>query len=48
MSSEVGALKIELDLCWAEMEVEHQTHQKEEQALRAQVVEAEKRRDAAV
>ena len=48
LSSEVGALKIELDLCWAEMEVEHQTHQKEEQALRAQVVEAEKRRDAAV
>ena len=48
MSSEVSALKTELDLCRAEMETEHQTYQREEQALRARVVEAEKRRDAAV
>ena len=47
LSSEVSALKIELDLYWAEMETEHQTHQREEQALRARVVEAEKQRDAA-
>ena len=39
---------MELDLCRAEMETERQTHQKEEQALRARVVEAEKRRDVAV
>ena len=48
LSSEVSALKIELDLCRAEMETERQTHQREEQALRARVVEAEERRDAAV
>ena len=48
LSSEVSALKIELDLCRAEMETERQTHQKEEKALRAQVVEVEKQRDAAV
>ena len=48
LSSEVSALKIDLDLCRAEMETERQSHQKEEQALRARVVEAEKRRDAAV
>ena len=48
LSSEVSALKIELDLCRAEMETERQTHQKEEKALRARVVEAEERRDAAV
>ena len=48
LSSEVSALKIELDLCRAEMETERQTHQREEQALRAWVVEAEERRDAAV
>ena len=47
MSSEVSALKTELDLCRAEMETEHQTHQREEKALHAQVVEAEKQRDAA-
>ena len=35
LSSEVSALKTELDLCRAEMEVERQTHQKEEKALRA-------------
>ena len=48
MSSEVGALKVELDLCRAKMETERQTHQKEEKALRARVVEAEKQWDAAV
>ena len=48
MSSEVSSLKAELDLCWAEMETERQTHQNEEKALRARVVEAEKQRDATV
>ena len=48
LSSEVSALKIELDLCRAEMETERETHQKEEKALRARVVEAEERRDAVV
>ena len=48
LSSEVRALKTELDLCRAEMETEHQTHQKEKKALRARVVEAEKQRDATV
>ena len=42
LSSEVVAIKTELDLCRAEMETERQTHQREEQALHAQVVEAEK------
>ena len=41
-------LKTELDLYRAEMETERQTHQREEQALHARVVEAEERRDAAV
>ena len=48
LSSEVSALKAELDICLAELETERQTHQKEEKALRARVVEAEKQRDAAV
>ena len=48
LSSEVSALKAELDLCLAEMETERQTHQKEEKALHARVVEAEKQKDAAV
>ena len=48
LSSEVSALRAELDLCRAKMETERQTHQREEQALRARVVEAEKRRDASV
>ena len=47
LSSEVSSLKAELDLCRAELETERQTHQKEEKALRAQVVEVEKQRDAA-
>ena len=47
LSSEVSTLKAELDLCRAELETERQTHQKEEKALHARVVEAEKQRDAA-
>jgi hypothetical protein len=39
---------MDLDLCQAEMETERQTHQREEHALRAWVVEAEKQWDAAV
>jgi hypothetical protein len=35
LSSEISVLKMELDLCRAEMETEHQTHQREETALRA-------------
>ena len=42
LSSKVSTLKAELDLCRAELETECQTHQKEEKALRAQVVEVEK------
>ena len=48
LSSELSALKAELDLYQAEMEAERQTHQKEEKALRARVVEAKKQRDAAI
>ena len=48
LSSELSALKAELDLCQAEMEAKRKTHQKEEQGLRAWVVEAEKQRDAAI
>ena len=47
MSSEVSALRADLDLCQAEIEAERQTHQKEEKALRARVVEVEKQKDAA-
>ena len=48
LSSEVSVLKTELDLCRAKMETERQTHQREEQALHARVVEAKEQRDAAV
>ena len=48
LSSEVSALKADLDLLWAELETERQMHQKEEKALRARVVETEKQRDATV
>ena len=48
MSSELSALKAELDLYQAEMEAERKTHQKEEQGLHARVVEVEKQRDAAI
>ena len=47
LSSEVSALKADLDLLRAKMEAERQTHQKEEKSLRARVVETEKQRDAA-
>ena len=47
MSSEVSTLKAELDLLWAELDTERQTHQKEEKTLRARVVEVEKQKDAA-
>ena len=42
LSSEVSALKAELDLLQDELETERQTHQKEEKTLRARVVEVEK------
>ena len=48
LSSKVSTLKAELDLYRAELETERQMHQKEEKALRARVVEAEKQRDVAV
>ena len=48
LSSEVDALKADLDLLRAELETERQVHQKEEKTLRARVVETEKQRDAAV
>jgi hypothetical protein len=48
LSFKISALKMELDLYRAKMEVEHQTHQSEEKALHAQVIEAEERRDVAV
>ena len=48
MSSEVSALKADLDVLWDEMEAERQTHQEEEKSLRARVVETEKQRDAAI
>ena len=43
----MSTLKAELDLCRAKLETKHQTHQKEEKALCARVVEAEKQGDAA-
>ena len=48
LSSEVDALKADLDLLRAELETEHQMYQKEEKTLRARVVETEKQRDVAV
>ena len=47
MSSEVSALKAELDLPRTELETERQIHQKEEKTLCARVVEVEKQKDAA-
>ena len=40
-------MKAELDLCQAELETECQTHQMEEKALYARVVEVEKQKDPA-
>ena len=48
LSSEVSALKVDLDLLRAEMEAERQTHQDEEKSLRARAIEIEKQRDAAL
>ena len=48
LSSEVSTLKANLDLLRAEMEAERRTHQDEEKSLRAQAVEIEKQRDAAL
>ena len=42
LSSEVDALKADLDLLRVELETERQLHQKEENTLRARVVETEK------
>ena len=47
LSSEVSTLKAELDIYRAKLETERQTHQNEEKALRARVVEAKQQRDAA-
>ena len=47
LSSEVSALKADLDLLRAEMEAKRQTHEEEEKSLCARVVETEKQRDAA-
>ena len=48
LSSEVSALKADLDLLRAELEAEHQTHQDKEKSLRARAVEIKKQRDAAL
>jgi hypothetical protein len=41
LTSEISALKTDLDLYRSETEIEHQTHQREEKALHAQVIEVE-------
>jgi hypothetical protein len=48
LTSKISALKTDLDLCRAEIETERQTHQREEKALHAQVIEAEERRNVTV
>jgi hypothetical protein len=48
LTSEISALKMDLDLHRSEMEIERQTHQREEKALCAQVTEAEEQRKATV
>jgi hypothetical protein len=48
LTSEISVLKTDLDICRAEMEIERQTHQREEKALHAQVIEAEERRNVVV
>ncbi|XP_066316642.1 uncharacterized protein [Miscanthus floridulus] len=47
LSSKVSSLKTDLNLLQAELETERKSHQKEEKALRARVVEVEKQRDTA-
>jgi hypothetical protein len=48
LTSEISALKTDLDLYRSEMEIEHQTHQWEEKVLCAQVIEVEEWRKTAV
>jgi hypothetical protein len=48
LTSEISVLKTNLDLFRAEIEIEHQTHQREEKALHAQVIEVGEQRDATV
>jgi uncharacterized membrane protein YcgQ (UPF0703/DUF1980 family) len=48
LTSKISVLKMDLDLYRAKMEIEHETHQREEKTLCAQVIEAEEQRDAAV
>jgi hypothetical protein len=48
LTFEISALKTDLDLCWAKMETERQKHRREAKALRAQVIEAEERRNVVV
>jgi hypothetical protein len=48
LTSEISALKTDLDLYHSEMEIERQTHQREEKALRALVIEAEEQSKATV
>jgi hypothetical protein len=48
LTFEISALKTDLDLYRFEMEVERQTHQREEKTLRAQVIEVEERRKATI
>jgi hypothetical protein len=48
LTFEISVLKTDLDLSRAEMEIEHQTHQREEKALHAQVIKTEEQRKAVV
>jgi hypothetical protein len=48
LTSEISALKTDLDLYRSEMEIKHQTHQREEKTLCAQVIEVEEQRKATV
>jgi hypothetical protein len=41
LTFKISVQKMDLDLYWADMEIEHLTHQREEKALCAQVIEAE-------
>jgi hypothetical protein len=46
LTSEISVVKMDLDLCRAKME--RQTHQREEKALCAQMIEVEEQRNVAV
>jgi hypothetical protein len=41
LTFEISVLKMDLDLCQTEMEIERQTHLREEKALHARVIEVE-------